>query len=45
VKIIAPEIRKLCPALKDYTDEEMYRAFNVSKPSLIRTEADELTYL
>ena len=44
VKIIAPEIRKLCPALKDYTDEEMYRAFNVSKPSLIRTEADELTY-
>jgi len=44
VKVIAPKIRELCPALEKYTDEEMYLAFNVSKPSLIRTEADELTY-
>ena len=27
-----------------YSDEEIYRAFSAAKPSLIRTEADELTY-
>jgi carboxypeptidase Taq len=30
--------------LADVTEEEFYRAVNQSSPSLIRTEADELTY-
>jgi len=30
--------------LKDVTAEAMYRAVNKAEPSLIRTEADELTY-
>lgn len=44
VSYIAPEVRKLSPAFADLSDEALYRAFNASKPSLIRTEADELTY-
>ena len=44
VRLIAPKLRELFPELKDASDEEMYRAFNESHPSLIRTEADELTY-
>ena len=30
--------------MKGVTEEELYSAVNLSKPSLIRTEADELTY-
>ncbi|MBQ3705303.1 MAG: carboxypeptidase M32 [Clostridia bacterium] len=30
--------------MRDVTEEELYRAVNLAKPSLIRTEADELTY-
>ena len=30
--------------MKSVTEEELYSAINLSKPSLIRTEADELTY-
>lgn len=44
VKLIAPKLRELFPELKDADDEALYRAFNESHPSLIRTEADELTY-
>ena len=44
VKLIAPKLRELFPELKDADDEELYRAFNDSYPSLIRIEADELTY-
>lgn len=44
VKAIAPRLRELFPELKDADDEALYRAFNESHPSLIRTEADELTY-
>ena len=44
VKRIAPTLRALNPALQAFDDETLYRAFNAAKPSLIRTEADELTY-
>lgn len=44
VKLIAPTLRALNPALQAFDDENLYRAFNAAKPSLIRTEADELTY-
>ena len=44
VKLIAPKLRELFPELKDASDEALYRAFNESHPSLVRVEADELTY-
>ncbi|MBR6766786.1 MAG: carboxypeptidase M32 [Clostridia bacterium] len=44
VKRISPKLRELFPELEKASDEDLYRAFNESHPSLIRTEADELTY-
>lgn len=44
VSCIAPTLRALCPALEGVSEEALYRAFNASRPSLIRTDADELTY-
>jgi len=45
VKAIYPKILALFPEqLKGITDVDFYRAVNKSVPSLIRTEADELTY-
>lgn len=41
---ILPKIKELFPKLKDITLDEFYRAVNYVEPSLIRTEADELTY-
>ena len=42
---LLPELRRLFPQqMADVTEEDLYRAANVSRPSLIRTEADELTY-
>lgn len=42
---ILPDIQKLGPkAVKSVTPHEFYLAVNKSEPSLIRTEADELTY-
>ncbi len=42
---ILPDIRKLGPkALKDVSAHDFYLAVNKSTPSLIRMEADELTY-
>ena len=38
LKVVFPE------QMKGVTEEELYSAINLSKPSLIRTEADELTY-
>ena len=38
-------MKEVFPAqMKDVTEDELYSAINLSKPSLIRTEADELTY-
>ena len=42
---VFPRIRELFPAQMQGVDAEMfYRAVNKAQPSLIRTEADELTY-
>lgn len=41
---ILPFIKEKFPRLKDVTLNEFYRAVNYIEPSLIRTEADELTY-
>lgn len=45
IHAVFPEIQKLFPEQLAGVDEEMfYRAVNRVEPSLIRTEADELTY-
>lgn len=41
---IFPKMQEFFPALNGYTAEEVYRAVNRVEPSLIRTEADEVTY-
>ena len=45
VHAIFPKVKELFPEQLQDVDEEMfYRAINKAEPSLIRTEADELTY-
>lgn len=45
IALIFPKLRELFPEqLADVTPEQMYLAANKAEPSLIRTEADELTY-
>ena len=44
IRLIAPKLHELFPETAAYDDEALYRAFNRAEPSLIRTEADELTY-
>ena len=44
IRLIAPKLRELFPQLANVNDEALYLAINKSTPSLIRTEADELTY-
>ncbi len=42
--IIGELLRGEFPELKDYSDGEIYRYVNLVRPSLIRVDADELTY-
>ena len=45
ISLAAPKIRELSGGVfDDITDRELYEAVNVARPSLIRTEADELSY-
>lgn len=45
VSFIAPKLRELSGGkFDDITDRELYEAVNIARPSLIRTEADELSY-
>lgn len=44
LSVILPKIKELFPSLKDVTLDEFYKAVNYVEPSLIRTDADELTY-
>ena len=45
IKNYYPYLRSLYPEiLKDVSLEDFYKAVNASKPSFIRTDADELTY-
>ena len=43
-KYVFPKLQELFPQLSGHDWEEFYRAVNRAEPSLIRTEADELTY-
>jgi len=45
IELIFPKMQEFFPEqLKHVTAEQMYRAVNKVEPSLIRTEADEVTY-
>ena len=45
IQAIYPKVQEFFPAqLEGVTAEDFYRAVNKAQPSLIRTEADELTY-
>ncbi|MEL9908009.1 MAG: carboxypeptidase M32 [Desulfurococcus sp.] len=44
VELIYPILRKNLPLVSRFTSEEVYLYFNTVRPSLIRTEADEVTY-
>lgn len=45
IEAIFPKMKEFFPEqLADVTAEQFYRAVNKARPSLIRTEADELTY-
>ncbi|MGB9830881.1 MAG: carboxypeptidase M32, partial [Fervidicoccus fontis] len=43
-KIVGSLIREYFPELKNFSDEDIYYYINTVKPSLIRVDADELTY-
>lgn len=44
IELVLPKLKELFPSLKDVTADALYRAINKVEPSLIRTEADEVTY-
>lgn len=45
IKYIFPKMKECFPSqMEGYTSEDVYRAINLVTPSLIRTEADEVTY-
>ncbi|MGI0079611.1 MAG: carboxypeptidase M32 [Nitrososphaerales archaeon] len=44
VSLISPMLKENLSFLAPYSDEDLFRYFNVLKPQMIRIEADELTY-
>ena len=42
--VLLPKLRDLFPFFADWDEDMLYRAVNIARPSLIRIEADELTY-
>jgi carboxypeptidase Taq len=44
IHYIFPKLKEIYPSLEAYTAEDVYRAVNRAQPSLIRIEADEVTY-
>jgi len=42
--LLLPQLRGVFDYFADWDEEELYRAVNIARPSLIRIEADELTY-
>jgi carboxypeptidase Taq len=43
-KLIYPVLKKHLSFVSGYSENDLYRYFNLVKPSLIRVDADELTY-
>ena len=44
VHLIYPKFIEIFDEFKDISEQELYEAINIVEPSLIRTEADEVTY-
>ena len=44
VHLIYPKFKELFDEFNDVSEQELYEAINIVEPSLIRTEADEVTY-
>lgn len=44
IELVFPKMQELFPQMKNCTVEDVYCAVNKVEPSLIRTEADEVTY-
>ena len=44
VHLIYPKFIEIFDEFKDVSEQELYEAINIVEPSLIRTEADEVTY-
>jgi len=44
VRVVYPILKERLPFLRDYSEESVYKYFNVVRPSLIRVDSDELTY-
>jgi len=44
IEQIYPILKEYLDFIKNYSVEDIYHYFNIVKPSLIRTEADEVTY-
>jgi carboxypeptidase Taq len=44
VKLIHPILKQHLPFVAGYSEDDVYRYFNLVRPSLIRVDADELTY-
>ena len=44
ISFLSPKLREFIPALAEVDSDMLYRAVNRVQPSLIRTEADEVTY-
>ncbi len=44
IELFKDKMNKLSPSIANYSTDEIYLYLNNVKPSLIRTEADELTY-
>ncbi len=45
IRFVYPKLQEVSPSVMEGVSErELYEAVNISRPSLIRTEADELTY-
>jgi carboxypeptidase Taq len=42
--VLLPKLREYFNGFEDWDEDTLYRAVNIARPSLIRTEADELTY-
>jgi carboxypeptidase Taq len=42
--VLLPKLREYIGGFEDWSEDELYRAVNIARPSLIRVEADELTY-
>ena len=44
IHFVYPKLLEISGNLSDVSERELYEAVNIARPSLIRTEADELTY-